>query len=123
MSTVGESWRPTLSVPSYAFVATSVWAAALAFYVAGDTGSTIVSLELGGFESAVVAGWFLESFGYLGLVLNKLLVVGVCWLLWRRYPSVAGVGPDPFRLVIPVVMLARGVWLTVHNVGVVAALL
>lgn len=121
MSTVRDV-SPAIRMPAYSRVALAAWAAAVVLYCVGDTGTTIVSLQLGGIEDAAVATWFLETLGYAGLVANKLLVVAVCWLAWRYYPSVAGVGPDPFRLVIPGLMVLRGGWLVLNNVSVIASL-
>lgn len=122
MSTARDSLSLSVPVPEYRTVAVGAWVFAVAFYAFGDTGSTIVSMQLGGIEDAVVAAWFYDVAGYLGLVVNKLLVVGVCWLAWRHYPSVGSVGPDPYRLVIPVLMGVRGVWLVANNVSVIAVL-
>lgn len=122
MSTASET-LPMLPRPKYRTMAAAAWAGALAFYAVGDLGTTIVSLELGGFEASPVPRLFLEALGYLGLLLNKMLVVALCWALWRVYPSVGDIGPDPFRLVIPGLMAARGAWLVVHNLGVIAMLL
>lgn len=122
MSTARET-LPTVDVPRYGAVAVAAWVAAVLLYGFGDTGTTIVSLELGGLEASPVPRMFLEALGYAGLVLNKALVIGLCWLVWRFYPSVGGIGPDPFRLAVPALLAARGVWLVVHNAGVIATLL
>lgn len=122
MSTARETPSLPISLPEYRTVVAAMWVAAVVCYVAGDTGTTIVSLSLGGIEAAPVAGWFLEIGGYAGLVANKALVVSVCVVVWRLYPSIGAVGPDPFRLVIPAAMIVRGLWLTTHNLTVIAAL-
>ena len=122
MSTV-EDVETDVRLPAYSSVVLASWAAAVVFYAVGDTSTTIVSLELGGLEASPVPRWFLETMGYAGLVLNKALVVGACWLVWRFYPSVGGIGPDPFRLAIPALMAARGVWLVANNLSVISVLL
>lgn len=122
MSTARET-LPAISPPSYRRVAVGAWIAAVALYCVGDTGTTIVSMELGGIETSMVPLWFYQTFGYLGFVLNKLLVLSVCWVAWRFYPSVGRIGPDPYRLVIPVLLVGRGAWLLHNNVSVITALL
>lgn len=122
MSTARET-LPAVRRPEYRTVAVVAWVLAVVFYGLGDTGTSIVSLELGGIEVSPVPRLFLETLGYLGLVVNKALVIGLCWAVWRFYPSVGGIGPDPFRLVVPALLAARGAWLVVHNAGVIASLL
>lgn len=121
MSTARKT-LPSIAPPSYQQVAMGAWLAAVALYCVGDTGTTIVSMELGGFEASPIPLWFYQTLGYVGLVLNKLLVVGLCWVAWRLYPSIGDIGPDPYRLAIPLLMVGRGAWLVLNNVSVIAAL-
>lgn len=122
MSTVRET-APSLPVFEYRTVVVVAWVAAIALYGFGDTATSIVSLELGGLEASPVPRMFLKALGYLGLVLNKALVLGVCWLFWRGYPSVGGIGPDPYRMVIPALLAVRGAFLVANNATVIASLL
>lgn len=122
MSTVSESIPGSSSLPTYAALSTAAWIAAIALYAVGDTGTSVLSMQLGGIETSPIPLWFYEQLGYVGLVVNKLLVVGVCWLVWRYYPSIGGVGPDPYRLFIPLIMTGRGAWLVHNNASVITAL-
>jgi hypothetical protein len=97
----------------------ALWALAVFLYAAGDTGTTIVSLELGGIEAAPVAAAFLDALGYPGLVVNKALVVALCYVCWKHYPDPFDVGVRPYRAVIPALMAARGAWLVANNVAVI----
>lgn len=109
-------------MPEYQQAVRVAWGLGLLLYAVGDTGTTLVSLSLGGIEQAALAAWFLETFGYLGLVLHKLIAVALVAALWRWYPTVGGIGPDPYRLVIPLAMILRGAWLVGNNLNVILVL-
>lgn len=99
------------------------WALAVATYGFGDTASTIVLLELGGYEAAWVSRLFLEHGGYVGLAMVKPPVFAFCYLLYRYYPAPFGLDPDPWRLMIPGIMIADGIWLLDNNIRVIFFLL
>lgn len=121
MSTARKT-LPTIQTPRYRTVGIVAWAAAIIFYGFGDTGTSIVSMQLGGIEASPIPLWFYTQLGYLGLAINKLLVIAICWLAWHWYPSLGDIGPDPYRLVIPILMTARGAWLVANNVDVILSL-
>jgi hypothetical protein len=92
----------------YGAVTVALWGLVVGLYALGDTGLTTVVLELGGFEANPVARAFFETAGYAGLVVQKALAVGILWAIWRYYPTVGDLSPDPWRLVVPAIAAARG---------------
>lgn len=117
-----EHSRTTTSARTGLSLSALAWVLAVATYGVGDTGSTIILLELGGHEGAWLARWFLELAGYVGLVVHKLLILGVCAAVWRWYPAPFGLERDPWRLVVPVLMIVYGLGLLENNIGVILEL-
>jgi hypothetical protein len=105
----------------YRAVVVALWVCTILFYGLCDTGLTIVVLHQGGVEINPVARAFLQTAGYAGLVVHKTIVLGVLGVLWQYYPTVGGLSPDPWRLVVPILAGTRGAHLLTlhaHNVGV-----
>lgn len=105
----------------YRAVVVLLWGCTFLFYGLCDTGLTIVVHYLGGFEVNPVARAFLRAAGYAGLVVHKTIVLGVLAALWHHYPTVGGLSPDPWRLIVPVLAATRGAYLLTlhaHNIGV-----
>lgn len=105
----------------YRALVIGLWSCTVLFYGLGDTGLTMVVHQLGGFEVNPVARSFLRTAGYAGLVVQKTLVLGVLAALWRYYPTVGDLSPDPWRLIVPILAATRGAYLVsihVHNIGV-----
>lgn len=109
--------------PRYREPTLALWALAVAVYGLGDTGLTIVVLELGGYEANPVARALLTQLGYAGLVLQKVVAFALLLLCWRYYPTVGDRSPDPWRLVVPAVPFLRGLQLVAIHVGNAAVLL
>lgn len=107
----------------YRLAAVALWQLVLVFYVVGDTGLTAVVLELGGYEASPVARAFVDALGYVGLVVQKALVLVVLGLLWRYYPAIGVDSPDPWRLVVPAIPVLRGIQLVGIHLSNVAVLL
>ena len=103
--------RLELSPAEYRLIERSLWGFVVLFYAVGDTGLTTVVLELGGFEASPVATVFFQTAGYAGLVVQKVLAVGLLWLIWRYYPTVGGLSKDPWRLIVPGIAAVRGIQL------------
>jgi hypothetical protein len=105
----------------YRAVVIVLWGCTVLFYGLCDTGLTIVVHYLGGFEVNPVARAFLRTAGYAGLVVHKAIVLGVLAALWQYYPTVGGLSPDPWRLIVPILAGTRGAYLLTlhaHNIGV-----
>lgn len=111
--------------------AIALWFVVLA-YGAGDTLSTILAISSGGYESHAVARWFLHSFGIVGLLVHKTLilvailaVIVVSFRVFSEVRRCLGV-PDwvstPLRYVVPAGVVLRGIYLTIHNLSVAVAL-
>jgi hypothetical protein len=107
----------------YRLLAVVLWELALVVYVLGDTGLTTVVLSLGGFEASPVARAFLSTLGYAGLVVQKELALGLVAVVWTYYPTIGDISPDPWRLVVPAILVARGAQLVAIHLSNVAVLL
>jgi hypothetical protein len=107
----------------YRPVAAALWGCTLLFYAVGDTGLTVVVLELGGVEANSVAQAFYAAGGYMGLVVQKLLALAVLWVIWRYYPAVGSASPDPWRLIVPAIPFLRGIQLVTLHTSNISALL
>lgn len=113
-------------------VARGLWIAAIATHLM-DSAMTwlfVDVLELT-FEAAPVAAMLhrqvlaLALPAALELVLlaamylsTKIVPLSVAWLTYRHFPSVGDVGPDPYRLAIPAVVLVLGLRVVAINVVV-----
>lgn len=106
----------------YRLATVALWQLVLVFYVVGDTGLTTVVLELGGYEANPVARAFVDALGYVGLVVQKALVLVILGLFWKYYPAIGVESPDPWRLVVPAIPVLRGIQLTAVHLSNVAAL-
>lgn len=109
--------------PRYREPTLALWTLAVAVYVVGDTGLTVLVLELGGYEANPVARALLSWLGYAGLIVQKAGVVTMLVLCWRYYPTVGVDSPDPWRLVVPAVPFLRGIQLIAIHVSNVVVLL
>lgn len=107
----------------YEVLAVGTWVCALLFYVVGDTGLTMLVIELGGYEVNPVARAFVDAAGYAGLVLQKSVVLGVLVAAWRTFPTVGNWSPDPWRIVVPATAATVGVYLVGEHVENLATLL
>lgn len=109
--------------PRYREPTLALWTLAVAAYVVGDTGLTVLVLELGGYEANPVARALLSWLGYAGLVVQKAAVLVLLVFCWRYYPAVGVDSPDPWRLVVPAIPFLRGIQLTTIHASNVVVLL
>lgn len=117
----GQGARPTWArVESYLseFAARTdeLWVYALLTYVVGDLVTTFVGLqytpltEIGPLPAAI-----LSEFGFGGLVVTKLLFLGLFVLLWRVAPRPASVG-------VPLALVIVGTGITVWNIFLIVGI-
>lgn len=113
-------------------VARGLWIAAIAAHLV-DSALTWVFVDLLGltFEAAPVAGALHREILALGLpvglelvavalgyLVTKIVPLSIAWLTYRNFPSVGEIGPDPYRLAIPAVVLGLGLRVVAINVVV-----
>ena len=92
--------------------AIELWAVALVFFVVGDVVTTGIGYRMEGVvEASPLPAMLLAQFGLIALLGLKLLVVGICYLLWVSVPREYAVG-------IPLGMALLGVVSTGWNTTV-----
>lgn len=92
--------------------ATELWLVALIFFVVGDVVTTGIGYRMEGVvEASPLPAMLLANFGLIALLGLKVLVVGICYLLWVSVPREYAVG-------IPLGMALLGVLSTGWNTTV-----
>lgn len=87
-----------------------LWLGAVALYGVGDAVTTVVGLSTGrGAEAGPIAAGLIEAHGFAGLLLLKVVTVGLFYLLWRLVRT-------PGRVAIPAALLVVGAFVTTWNV-------
>lgn len=96
-----------------------LWSLGILFYGVLDTALTIYLLQFNGvFEGNEMAVWFIDLFGSTGLIVHKLLGLSLLYLLWRYYPSIQNFGKEPYRKIVPVLTILKGLYLTVNHLDI-----
>jgi len=123
-----------VSLPGLRSVETGLWTVAMWLYVVGDIVSTIAGQAVGAREGVPLTRWILQTWGAPGLVVQKVAVIGLVLALvaavYRLDELVLGPLPSgrlslvrSYRLLLPGVVVAWGLWIVVWNLGVLIGLL
>ena len=111
-----------------------LWPLAVLLHL-GDSLLTFIGIEILKItaESSPLASWVHQhailfdvgaSYPILaGLLIHKAVILLPILLLWRFYPSVGNIGPDPWRSVIPTVVALRGLYLVAVNAEILVSVL
>ncbi|WP_435194977.1 DUF5658 family protein [Natronomonas sp. EA1] len=92
-----------------------LWVAAVLTYGVGDLVTTYIGLATDrGAEAGPIAGAFVGSHGYLGLVVLKLLTFGLFYLVWR-------VAHTRGKIAVPLAVTLVGTVVTLWNTSVLLA--
>jgi hypothetical protein len=91
-----------------------LWMVALVFFGLGDLVTTAAGLGMAGVsEGSPITAVLIERYGAAVMVLQKLLVFGGSYALWRLMPR-------PHRLGSPLALAVLGIVVTWWNVSVLA---
>jgi len=123
-----------VSLPGLRSVETGLWTVAMWLYVVGDIVSTIAGQAVGAREGVPLTRWILQTWGAPGLVAQKVAVIGLVLALvaavYRLDELVLGPLPSgrlslvrSYRLLLPGVVVAWGLWIVVWNGAVIVAFL
>ncbi|MBX0297870.1 hypothetical protein [Haloarcula nitratireducens] len=80
-------------------------------YFVGDIVTTIVGQELGAVESTESVRWSMETFGYVGLVRHKLVILAYVFIGWKTLTIAARyirIDANPFRSAYLIFFAGRG---------------
>jgi hypothetical protein len=92
----------------------TVWVLAVLAYGVGDTLTTYVGLRSGrAAEAGPLAAPLVEGYGIFGLVVLKLVTLGLFYAAWR-------VARPPARFAVPLAVAVVGVGVTAWNLAVVS---
>ena len=95
----------------------SVWAAALFFFVGGDLLTTFVGLQFSSVEEmGPIAAIFLATYGFEALLALKIVAFSVFVVFWWYVPPPSNVG-------VPLALVIVGIFLTIWNTFIIGIVL
>lgn len=109
---MGTATRTTFDAIDVLEPPTGLWLLALLFFGVGDLVTTAFGLTAGtSAEANPVIAMLVERYGVAVLLPVKVAFLGSCYLGWRRLPI-------PYPIVVPAVLAALGILVTVWNINV-----
>jgi len=89
-----------------------LWLVAVLFFGVGDLASTTAGIAAGGVEANPVVGGVVRRYELAAMVPLKLVIFGLCYLIWRR-------SPEPYCASVPVALATMGAAATGWNLLVI----